>query len=160
MSVPNYATRTNYFHVTDPEALKNLLARVHVGEDKIDLFLTRKDNDGNQLYGFGCEDSIQGLPVRPYTDPDAELEEVNPDELEDEDFEYSYDLFVKELQTLLPPGEVCIILESGHDKLRSVFGDVLVITHDETKYNSLRNMALAMARQILNNPNWDTELDY
>ena len=125
-------TRTNYFKTNDIEGLKNLISRCFCGEDKVDLF--EKEKEGEILYAFGAYDSIEGV--------------------EDDIGDYSYDLFLAELQRLLPDGEVVILTEVGHMKLAEVYGRVDVITNTEIKSESLCNIGAKIARSILGNPDW------
>ena len=74
------AVRTNYFHVKDEIAFKELMGKVVCSEDGLDIF-ERKDEKGMTMYGFGCYSSIMGIAT----------------EGEDKD-EYSYDKFIDELQ--------------------------------------------------------------
>lgn len=156
MSTYYGATRTNYFHVTDPEAFKALMAKVSTPDDHIDIFENHKDEHGNQLYGFGVLSSINGIAVAA---GDESRTEVDPNTYEDE-LEYDYDLFIEQLQQLLPDGECCLIFESGHEKLATVSGEVLAVTNSDTKYMSLRDIGISIARKMLHNENWTTDCEY
>lgn len=130
----NYTvTKTNYFEVTDEEKFRNLMQRVYAGEDKVVIL-----NDGAEpsKRAFGAYDSINGFT-------------------KDGDWcETGYDDFCKELGTLLPDGEVCIITEIGHCKLREVYADYTIITNKEVHSINMAQDIQEKVRRILNDPDW------
>ncbi len=71
----------------------------------------------------------------------------------DDDIEYSFDAFITELQKFLPDGEIVVIKESGHEKLRYVGGHVTVITNGDCKYANLDDVAYYWAKQMTQNEN-------
>lgn len=133
------AQRTNYFRVTNVEAFEALIGQLQ-GEDSVEIFT--KEIGGVAYYGFGsC------APLAYYPDGDDE------DAAEWEGFE-------DELAKLLPDDEAVIILEAGHEKLRYVTGGATVITNNGSRYIDLRRSAVSCARELLGNPNWETEAEY
>lgn len=137
-------TRTNYFKVTDEDALVKLIEKC-ASDDPVGVSLwTNEAEDGTKLYGFGCYGDIEGIG-----------------DGEDEDFpDYDYDAFVNELQALLPEGEAVIITHVGHEKLRYLGGNVTVITKDRVEYRYLARVGLDTAREMLDNPEWGTKNEY
>ena len=140
-------TKTNYFHVNDPEGFKKLMRRVVSDEGDIDLW-EDKDKDGNPVFAFGGYSSISGIcPI-----------ENNNDDSEDEDYdEADYDLFVSELQKLIVDGEAIIITEIGHEKLRYITAYSTVITKDGCEYVTLERRAAAKARDMLGNQKYNPD---
>lgn len=139
-------TRTNYFRVKDEDAFNALMARVYTGEDAVSVW-TKEDEDGIKRFAFGCHDSISGVAnSQDDEDPDAD--------------EASYDEFVSELQKVVDPEDAIIIMETGHQKLQFVAGDATIVTSDAVKYISLREMAIQIARGLLQNPEWKTTCEY
>ena len=135
-------TRTNYFRVTDEEALHNLIENRCAGrEDNLHLY-SETDENGITYFKFYCESTIEGL---------------RSDEYEDE---YSYDAFIDELQKLLPENEAVIITEIGNEKMRYLHGSVIVVTQKETKYRDLDSVGKALAKKLLGNLNWKTKNEY
>lgn len=128
--------RTNYFRVTDEKRYEELFNRL-CAEDTIHDFT--KEKDGVLYHGFGCYDSI--------------------DYLDEETKEYYFDVFLEELQKILPDDEAFILMESGHEKLRYVTGYVVVCTSKEIKSMSSSTWAIIEARKMLGK-DFDTELDY
>ena len=53
--------RTNYFHVKDEEQFRALMAKTAGDEDGIELWDDRKDENGNQMFGFGVYGCISGI---------------------------------------------------------------------------------------------------
>lgn len=136
------AVRTNYFHVKDEFAFKELMGKVVCSEDGLDIF-ERKDEKGETIYGFGCYGSIMGISA----------------EGEDED-EYSYDKFIDELRKNIEPGDAIIIFEAGHEKLRSMGMYADIITSKDHDTLDLSRMAVESAKNMLKNPDWETRYTY
>lgn len=136
------AVRTNYFHVKDEFAFKELMGKVVCSEDGLDIF-ERKDEKGETIYGFGCYGSIMGIAT----------------EGEDED-EYSYDKFIGELQKVIEPNDAIIILEAGNEKLCSIGMYADVITSEGCNILNLEHMAVESAKNMLKNPDWETKCTY
>lgn len=80
-----------------------------------------------------------------------------PDEEEGEE---DYEAFLTGLQRLLPPEEALILQEAGHEKMNYLVGDVYVITADTRTYISMRETGIQEARRILQNPSYETRMDY
>lgn len=140
----NCVQRTNYFHVKDPEAFRNLMTKVEAE----DLSLWEdKDEAGNQIFAFGCYGSIAGIPFR---NEEGELE--TGDE--------SYDDFLTELQKCIEENDAIILIESGYEKLNCVSGFATVITGDSIEYLDLSRAALGLARRMLGNEKYDPRMDY
>lgn len=140
----NYACamRTNYFHVKDEIAFKELMGKVVCTEGDVDIF-ERKDEKSMTMYGFGCYGSIMGISA----------------EGEDED-EYSYDKFIDELRKNIEPGDAIIIFEAGHEKLCSIGMYADVITSEGCNILNLEHMAVESAKNMLKNPDWETKCTY
>lgn len=136
------AVRTNYFHVKDEIAFKELMGKVVCSEDGLDIF-ERKDEKGMTMYGFGCYSSIMGIDT----------------EGEDKD-EYSYDKFIDELQKNVEPSDAIIIFEAGHEKLRSIGLYADIITSEGYNMLNLEHMAVESAKNMLKNPDWETRYTY
>ena len=136
------AVRTNYFHVKDEIAFKELMGKVVCSEDGLDIF-ERKDEKGMTMYGFGCYSSIMGIAT----------------EGEDKE-EYSYDKFIDELQKNVEPSDAIIIFEAGHEKLRSIGLYADIITSEGYNMLNLEHMAVESAKNMLKNPDWETRYTY
>ena len=52
-------TRTNYFHVKDPDAFCEFMKRV-IAEDSVDVW-EEKDSDGSPVFGFFCYNHIPAV---------------------------------------------------------------------------------------------------
>ena len=53
-----------------------------------------------------------------------------------------------------------LIFEAGNEKLRYVVGYVTVITKTGVEYDDVTNLGLKMAKKMLNNPDYETQVDY
>lgn len=134
-------TTTNFFKVTDAEAFKAFMQQVKDTElDTVHLW-TKENETGTTLFSFGCYASIAGILLQEGSNFD------------DDDVEYSFDAFITELQKFLPDGEIVVIKESGHEKLRYVGGHVTVITNSCCEHVNLDDVAYYLAKQMTQNEN-------
>lgn len=139
--------RTNYFSVTDENALRDIISRVRGSEDTVELYMEQESN-GEKKFMFLCGSDILGFPE---TDENGEVYE---------DCDYSFDDFTAALQKILPENEAIIITEVGSEKMRYLSGYVTVITRNEIRHENLHNIGIRIARRLLNNENWDTKNEY
>ena len=54
--------RTNYFHVKNEKAFRNLMSRAYGSEDNIELW-EEKDNNGKRYLVSGCTAVLPVLPI-------------------------------------------------------------------------------------------------
>ncbi len=141
------STRTNYFHVKEPEQFQAFMARVYGTEDHVELW-EAPDADGNPTYAFGTEGSIGGL------------QPLDSEQAEDAYDDADYDAFIHGLQELIADDDAVIIQESGGEKLRYLVGSALIITKNQCEHLDILDVAVAKARQMLGNPEWGTRTDY
>ena len=127
--------RTNYFRVTDEEKYKEIMEKLRKGSNYLMDFTTK---DGT--HGFGGEGGLGYY--------DEETDDWDPD------------YWMEELKDILHPEDACILMESGNEKLRYVVGYAMIITSKEVKCINLREEAMKVARELLGDPNWDTQLEY
>lgn len=140
-------TRTNYFSVTDENALRDIISRVRGSEDTVELYMEQASN-GEKKFMFLCGSDILGFPE---IDENGEIYE---------DCDYSFDDFTAALQKILRENEAIIITEVGSEKMRYLSGHVTVITQNEVAYGNLRNLGVEIARRLLNNDSWETKNEY
>lgn len=145
--------RTNYFSVTDPEKFKAIIASCRAEYDI--TIIDDKQADGSIKFGFYCYGSIQGLPDK----EGSSLDEIIGAE-DDYDCESSIDLFFDALQDILPDGEAIIITEVGYEKMRYLVGYCTVITRNDVQGVDVQDKALELARNILQNNDFTTKMDY
>lgn len=137
-----YATiRTNYFSVKDEDAFREMMQSV-IAEDEVHI-LEKPQPDGSKKFGFGCYGNIHGIP--------------EPDE---NDLDGGMDRFLDALQNLVCEDDVIIMTEVGNEKLRYVIGCSTVITSKEIQGVSIPDKALHLARELLGNKNYQTQMDY
>ena len=144
-------TRTNYFSVTDLEKFKQIIASC-IGEEEI-VIIDEEQEDGSIKYGFYCEGSVEGLPEK-------EDGTDNTEDFDEYDYDYNYDAFCEALQQILPDNDVIIITEVGSEKMRYLTGLCSVITRNEYKCINITDEAVKLARILLNNPAFTTQMDY
>lgn len=145
-------TRSNYFRVTDVDRLKLIINSTYCGEDTLSLF--QRTIGDETYYGFGCYDSISGL-CENWEQLDAYSP---PDEFDDDD--PSFELFIEELSEILHPEDAIIITEVGHEKLRYLEAYSVIITRNDVVSVDLRKASLQKARKMLQNPDWNTVMEY
>lgn len=138
--------RTNYFHVKDAEKFKEIMEQVQGYEDEVKLW-EETDQDGNPVFGFGCESGIAGIPCAPDDNGETEI---------DDD---SYDRFIEMLQECVADDDAVIIMEAGHEKLRYVVGSAEIITSRSTKYLDISRLAVKTAGKMLG-CEFATKMDY
>ena len=138
-----YATiRTNYFTVKDETKFREVVDSC-IAEDELHIFEDTLP-DGRKLFGFGCYGSIYGIP---------------PGDDEDDD-DNSLDAFYDALQEVLPEDEAIIITEIGWEKLRYLIGCCTVITKNDIQFIDVRAKAIDLARSMLKNDAFQTQMDY
>lgn len=142
-------TRTNYFRVTDAERLKKIIGSARLGEDTLELFERKTDDE--VYYGFGCYDSIEGLC--PNWERADEYDEP-------EDDEPSFELFEAELRKILHPSDAIVITEVGYEKLRYLTAYSCIITVNGFATVSLKDASIQKTQELLCNPRWDTVMEY
>ena len=122
-------TTTNYFQVTSEQELRDLVSRIDCADE---IEISSATEKGKTYYSLCAYGSFLGLIDNDVTD----------------------DLY-KEFQRILPDGEVLVIFEIGHEKLRYVGGSTAVITNETYQYKSLKDVAETMARNITSNPAYE-----
>lgn len=159
------ACRTSYFRVTDEEAYKELMKRVCWGDNE-PADLTKKDKDGTVWHAFGCYGPVNfGCygPVNFYVDPRKldipentkrdimagiiSVEEVEPDDPYDEIG------WIKDLQKIIHPDDAFVMFSVGNDKLRSVSGNVTVVTSTNYTVDDLDSIAFGRLKRAGIDPN-------
>lgn len=125
-------TTTNYFQVTSEQELRELVSRISCN-DEIEID-TSKEN-GKTYYSLCAYGSFIGLD-----------DQENIDEL------------YKAFQRILPDGEVLVLFEIGHEKLRYVNGSTTIITNETYQHKSLHDIATTLARNITDNPTYELNL--
>ena len=127
-------TRTNYFHVKDPDKFRALMEDV-VGVELWD----ETDDAGQPVFAFGSYGRIEGTD--PYDDD-------------------AYDKFITALQEHVADDDAVIIIEVGNEKLRYLVGLALVVTSKGCDNVDLNGEAIELARKMLSNKKYDTILSY
>lgn len=140
------AYRTNYFKVKDNEKFKEFMT--HVYAEDLEVF-HKKDENGNELYGFGGYGGISGY-----------FNNKNEYEDSDEAWDNAYDNFIDGLAKQVAEDDAILLFEVGNEKLRYVVGSVAVITSKGYEYRDITDVGVEMAKQMLNNPNYDTQYAY
>ena len=77
-----------------------------------------------------------------------------------ENNDYNIDEFYNKLSKLIADDDATIFIEIGHEKLRYLIGLVVIVTTNDVKYLDLSNIAIETAKNMLNNPDWTTKLNY
>lgn len=139
-------TRTNYFHVKDPDAFRAFMGRVYGSMDSVSLWQDL-DKDGKPVFGFGAHGAISGL---------KNAEADNDDTLD----ESAYDELIRGLQEHVAEDDAVILLEAGHEKLRYVTGSATILTCGDHAHIDLACAAAKKASEMLGNPDWQTKCDY
>lgn len=121
--------RSSYFRVENEDAYESLKHHLVVTDDDVEFWNEEKDEE--IYHGFGGYGDIVGYVENVKAYEDCESDEEQPD----------YDRFMKELSKIIKEGNACIIMSAGHEKLRYVSGDVVVIIKNHVEYDSLEHRA-------------------
>lgn len=135
MEKHNFVVRTNYFNVKDKKAFKEFMSNVY-GKDKIHIF------EKEDTFAFGCCDIINGIKKSKNTG--------------NVEFDFSYNEFINGLQKHVSDNDAIIIMQIAHKELIYVIGGVYVITSREIKFMDTTGMAVNIARELLNDENYNT----
>ena len=143
MATYNNFLKTNYFSVTDENKFMDICRKVKSNTgDKLEI-VSITESDQNKFsfccYGtpiYDCEKSRNGL----YNEA---LEEL-----------------LNELQSVVAFGDAIIIKEIGQEKLRFLNATAYIITKDDIKFIDFDDYMLSVARQQLDDVNWDTRITY
>lgn len=123
-------TRSNVFKVTDKEKFIDVINNLE-SDGIIEFREHDGDKEGETKVQFMVDGTLSGY------------------ETENGDFEFIP--VIEDIQTLLPDGEVCVIIEAGHEKLRYVDASVLVITNETYFSKGLVEYAQEKSREMLRN---------
>lgn len=134
-------SRTNYFRVTDEERYDEIFTNLVFGEAPV-IDLT-KIIDGKKYHAFGSCSSIN-----------------NYHEEEDEDPIYPFDIFVEEIQKILPEDEAFIYMEAGSQDIATVCGNSIVVTKKAIECINLSDFAIKSARRLLGNEEFTTDIEF
>lgn len=137
-------TRTNYFHVKDEEAFRKLMSRAVSDTEGIEIW-GGTDKDGGKVFAFGLFGSITGFRPADASDGDDPLER---------------DGFFLELRAMVADGDAIIFTEAGHEDLDHIGAWVTVITGTGIQCVNLAAAGLELAKEMLGNPDWDTQNEY
>lgn len=137
-------TRSNYFRVTDSEALKRIIRSTVTDGDGLALW--ERTENGATCYGFGAYGSICGLR--------------HAEEGDDEDGELDADTVYAALAGVVAPDDAIIITDIGCEKLRYLTACAVVVTRKGIYCVDLRSDALEAARRLLENPEYSTRMEY
>lgn len=123
-------TRSNVFKVTDKEKFIDVINNL-----ESDGIIEFHEHDGDKEGETKAQFMLDGTPFGYET--------------ENGDFEFIP--VIEDIQMLLPDGEVCVIIEAGHEKLRYVDASVLVITNETYFSKGLVEYAQEKSREMLRN---------
>ncbi len=134
--------RTNYFHVKDMDVFENIISRA-MSEDAVTVI---HSDSAPSMVGFIAPGGIYGLYPENY-DKDDDIEACEED-------------LMDAIQKVVADDDACIYTEIGHENMRYVSGGVYVITSKEVVYHDITNIGKKVARDMLGDPEWDTETTY
>lgn len=132
--------RSNYFKVTDETRLREIIDSCQAeGNCRVE----QHDNIEKDKFCFYCDYNLNGL-----------IEDENDEDACDN----AYDKMIEELQKILPDGEAIIIIEAGSEKTRYIACSSIIITKSKIYNINLKDIALNKAKELLNNPNYETQM--
>lgn len=154
-------TRTNYASVTDENELRRIIGLcVTTDGDDINV-ITKTDENGETRFGFYVESDISGYLLDEKGNiVDPKNDDYDDDDDDDAEYETSFDRFIEDLQKIIVPGDALIITSISYEKMRWLAGNFIVVTRDKAKFVDMSDIALETTREILDNPDWCTEMHY
>lgn len=150
----NATIRTNYFRVKDPDAFRKFMQTV-AAEDTVHVWEGQKKAESGEeitLFGFGVYGSIYGVNAPNENNADG------PED--DDDCDLDYDEFTAGLQKHVADDDAIILFEAGNEKLRYVCGSATIITSNEVRFADITAIGVRLAKELLKNPDWETQCDY
>lgn len=133
--------RSNYFKVTDEDRLKEIIGACQCEGN---CWVSQHDTEEDK-FCICCDYNLTGLIK-------------DEEEDEEEAHERAYDTMLEELQKILPDGEAIIIIEAGSEKMRYIAGTSTIVTKNEICVLDLADISLKKARELLNNPRFETQM--
>lgn len=128
-------TRSNYFRIKSEEKFREICKNL---QGEVDFKITEKDG---VKYGFiGGMDSIQ------YFD--------------EEDGENNVDWFFDQLKEVVADDDAILITIIGNEKLLYLTGYCIIITSKEVRCIDIEKESMKTAKEMLNNPEWETQNSY
>lgn len=134
-------TRTNYFKIKDEARFREICNNL-VAEDDIEVEVSQLNGD---QYGF----------IGSYSPIDY-CTAYGDDMYED----YDMTSFYKQIQEVISDGDAMIMTEVGHEKLRYLVGNCVIVTANDIKWFDLESTAIRTAQGMLDNMSWSTRNSY
>lgn len=149
-------TKTNFFRVNDEDLFRDFMSRVKTLGEKIQLH-EHSDSKGT-WFAFSVKGSLLGyvLPSKDHNYLElcdtGNLGRIASDVVE------NVDALCDELMTHVHKHDAIIIFEFGHDVNGSVAGCAKILTNTGNSFLDLRGMAIEKAAEMLELPDWTTEI--
>lgn len=144
-------TRTNYFSVTDSNKLKEIVSHIQWCDGALEFFNEEKGRWG--FWGYGSIRGLNFMDTECNNDGDCE-------EIDTEDDEWEPDVVYEALQKVIAPGDAIIITEIGYENLCYLNAYSIIITCNSIEVEELRTHAILKACEMLNNPKYDTQMEF
>lgn len=138
--------RTNWFHVDDTSAFKNI--PTYPNNDSAiyfdaDNYVEVNVNESDGSVQLVCSGAIHGL-----------IDEKDPDFDPDYPVDQDEATLISFIQRHVAEGDACILLEAGCERASELGAWATVITHDDVKYLSLAVEAHKTAQEMLGDDDW------
>lgn len=135
--------RTNYFRVKDDQAFRDWMHGFVDANAGAHFQTVMKAEKGVSTHMFGAETDLSDIRVPGCPEPNEDADGI-PKEL------------ILGIQSHLMPGDACVIIEVGYERLAELHGGLTVITEHEIRKASLSQIARTMVRDMLADPGWDS----
>lgn len=145
-------TRTNYFSVTNPDRLHEIVASIKWDNDDAPGFMVELDGK----FAFGKCSGIKGPLSKAHDCPNDE--EAGEEDLDD-DHTSAKDVYAA-LKSIVAAGDAIIITEVGHAGYDLAVAHSIIITCDFVQYLDLRTFTLEEARKALCRSDYNPRMDY
>ena len=159
--------RTNHFKVKKLDEFKKAMAFAKTCSEDLNVYEDENRKGYFMICGYG-EPSFYTDTIRDHFDY-AKTEDIK-EEITKEDFEKFMtnnhiedsedDIFFEVLQSFVAEDDAIIYKEAGHEKMRYIGFCGCVITASGIKSININNELMDLAREALQNPTWETKLEY
>lgn len=140
-------SRTNLFHVKDPDAFREFMGTVRGDVSEIEIW-EEPDGQGSALFGFGCEGFLFGLR-------DCGASEDDPAY-----YDIAFDGMVTGLQAHVVDGDAIVLMDCTTEGLKFMRSTAVVITSDSVTHMDFASYMTQVARERLGSAEWNLVMNF
>lgn len=151
--------RTNYFHVKDMEIFKEFISMAKRSSEDLNVYESPNKNGSFMIGGYGSHSFVPCFISEEGAEEERQLEALLKKLGLEKYVDSEDDIFFEALSSCVRDDDAILYKEGGHEKLRYVSLDAIVITSKSIEYIEIDNQMIEMARAALGNESWETKID-